>query len=160
MAGLNIRDPRYRPSFLAMELANKVIGGDLVETRHSEGEPAFTAHGIMVWRWAQKPEFSDYGPLPTLRSYAFKDGKTRGLILVNLDTKDPHDVKVNFPGTVKDKAARAWRLAADSIAANNEYETGEPQVKIEESTVRDFATGKTISLPPHSMLALKWEQAE
>ena len=58
-------------------------------------------------RWAQKPEFSDYGPLPTLRSYAFKDGKTRGLILVNLDTKDPHDVKVNFPGTVKDKAARA-----------------------------------------------------
>jgi hypothetical protein len=141
-----------------MEVANKVLRGDLVETRHSEDEPTFTAHGIMEWRWRQEPEFSDYGPLPTIRSYAFKDGDTCGLILFNLDTRDAHLAKLHFPGAVKDGSAHAWQLTADSIAANNEYETGEPQVRIATSTIQDFANGKVLRLPPHSMLAIQWGQ--
>ena len=130
MPGLNLKDPRYRPSFLATEIANQVIAGDMVETTHAQDEPTFTAHGIMVWEWNKKPKFVDYGPLPTIRSYAFKDGKTRGMILVNLDTADARTVRLALPAAVKNTTAKAWRLAADSIAANNEYETGEPQVTI------------------------------
>jgi hypothetical protein len=158
MPGLSLDAPRYRPNFLAMEVANKVLRGDLVETRHSEDEPTFTAHGIMEWRWRQEPEFSDYGPLPTIRSYAFKDGDTCGVILFNLDTRDAHRAKLHFPGAVKDGSAHAWQLTADSIAANNEYETGEPQVRIATSTIQDFANGKILDMPPHSMLAIEWEQ--
>ena len=80
------------------------------------------------------------------------------MILFNLDTRDAHSVKLHFPGAVKDGSARAWQLTADSIAANNEYETGEPQVRIATSTIQDFANGKVLHLPPHSMLAIEWEQ--
>jgi len=130
------------------------------ETTHAKNEPTFTAHGIMAWEWQKKPEFVDYGPLPTIRSYAFKDGKTRGMILVNFDTTDAHTVKLALPTAVKNKTAKAWRLAAGSIAVNNEYETGEPQVKIAEETINNFSSGSESKLPPHSMLVLKWEDSK
>ena len=66
-------------------------------------------------------------------------------------------MKLTLPAAVENKAAKAWRLAADSIAANNEYETGEPQVKIAEETINNFSSGSEIKLPPHSMLVLKWQ---
>lgn len=160
MPGLNVEAPRYRPSFLAMEIANRVIAGDMTETRHSPREPTFSAHGIMAWEWKKKPEFVDYGPLPTLRSYAFRNGRMRGMILVNLDTGDTHSVKLALPTAVKNTTARAWRLAADSISANNEYETGEPQVRITDGTLGRFGSGCEIRLPAHSMLVLKWEDSQ
>jgi hypothetical protein len=157
--GLNVNDQRYRPSFLATEIANHVIGGDLVETRHSAEEPTFSAWGRFGrQRPRQEPELTTYGPLPSLWSYAFKDGQTRGLILFNLDTTRAHTVRLQLPGAVRGRTARSWRLAADSIAANNEYETGEPQVKIAEETMKNFTSGSEITLPPHSMLALKWDE--
>ncbi len=134
--------------------------GDLVETAHTADEPTFTARGIMVREWGKKPAFSDYGPLPAIRSYAFRNDAQRGLILFNFDTEDAHTVKPAFPDAAKDRTARAWRLAADAVAADNEYETGEPQVRIVEETLRDFAPGVAIELPPHSMLVLKWEREE
>lgn len=160
MPGLSLMDPRYCPSFLATEIANHVMAGDMVRTAHPESEPVFTAHGIMEWPWGRKPEFSDYGPLPVIRSYAFKDGARRGLILFNFDTREARPVKLALPGAVKDKAARAWRLAADSIAANNEYETGDPQVRIAEETIRGFGSGCRLDLPAHSMLVVQWEAGQ
>ncbi|MFO8014420.1 MAG: hypothetical protein R6X20_14070, partial [Phycisphaerae bacterium] len=78
---LNMRKghERYRPTFLACALANRVIGGDLVATDHSDGQPTFTGRG--KFRWRGKVE--DYGPLPVLWSYAFREGERRGLILLN-----------------------------------------------------------------------------
>lgn len=160
MPGLNLAEPRYRPGFLATEIANHVLAGDLVETAHGADEPTFTARGIMVREWRTEPAFSDYGPLPAIRSYAFRKDTQRGMILFNFDTDDAHTVKLAFPGAAKDETARAWRLAADDIAAGNEYETGEPQVRIVEETLKDFAPGATLELPPHAMLVLKWESRD
>jgi hypothetical protein len=114
----------------------------------------------IAWEWNKRPEFVDYGPLPAIRSYAFKDAKTRGPIPVNLDTTAAHTVKLVRPAAVENKTAKTWRLAADSIAANNEYETGDPQVKIAEETSNNFSSGSEIKLPPHSMLVLKWQIAD
>jgi hypothetical protein len=114
----------------------------------------------MAWEWNKKAEFVGYGPLPTICSYAFKDGKTRGMILVNFDTTDAHIVKLALPAAVKNTSAKVWRLAGDSIAANNEYETGESQVKIIEETIDNFSSGSEIKLPAHSLSALKWEDSE
>ena len=49
---LNMRKghERYRPTFLACMLANKVVGGDLVETIHSKNEPVFDATGYFAYK--------------------------------------------------------------------------------------------------------------
>ena len=157
MPGLNLHEPRYRPSFLATEIANHVIAGDLVETTHSAGEPTFTAKGVLYRQWGQEPKVTEYGPIPAIRSYAFRDNHRRGLILFNFDAEQTHTVKLAIPGAVRGKTATAWRLAADSIAANNEYETGEPQVRIDEETINDFTAARQIDVSPDSMLVLQWE---
>jgi hypothetical protein len=157
--GLSLTDQRYRPVFLATEIANKVIGGDLVATEHTGAKPTFGATGLFE-DTRRKGTVTTYENIPTLWSYAFKDGTRRGLILVSLDTHAKHPVALQFAGKVKDGAATAWWLTADDIGANNEYETGTPQVKIVEETINNFASGRTIELPPHSMLALKWEEEQ
>ena len=144
---------RYRPTFLACAMANKVMGGNLVETVHAGAEPTFTAEGIFNKRLGiEKME-----GIPVLWSYAFAEGKRRGLILLNIDTSKPHPVAVAFDGTVKDEKATRWSLTAPSIAASNEFEQPEPQVKLVESRIPNFASGHRLILPPHSACALAWE---
>ena len=149
---LNMREgyKRYRPTFLANQMVNQVIGGDLVKTLHSEGEPTFTATGT----------FEDHKPnqtltFPSLWSYAFNEGNRRGLVLFNLDTSEKHAVKIEFDGTV-DGATQVYTLTADSITAHNEVELPEPQVVIKETSLPKFRSGTTLNLPPHTMIALTW----
>ncbi len=151
---LNMREghERYRPTFLACALANRVIGGDLVRTEHSDGQPTFTGRGT----FRHRGKVEDYGPLPVLWSYAFRDGDRRGLILLNIDVAEAHPVAVAFDGKVKGGTARRWRLTADTITASNEFEQPEPQVELTEDTVADFAPGRRLRLPPHSATALEW----
>jgi len=143
---------RYRPTFLACAAANKVLGGDLVETKHTGADPTFAATGPFR-RGAAHETMKD---LPVLWSYGFAEGKRRGLILVSLDTADPHPVAVTFKGKVAGGAARSWLLTADSIAAHNEFENATPQVNLVEKPLADFAAGKKLTVPPHSLLALAW----
>ncbi|MCX8038289.1 MAG: hypothetical protein N3D11_14770 [Candidatus Sumerlaeia bacterium] len=151
---LNMRKghERFRPTFLACATANRVLGGDLVETRHSGADPKFSATGIFSRKGVET--LTD---IPTLWSYAFVQDRKRCMILVNLDTAKPQRVAIRFAGAVANNTARRWLLAADSIAANNEFENPAPQVAILEDTVADFASGKVLTLPPHSMTALAWQ---
>ncbi len=144
---------RYRPTFLACATANRVLGGDLVATEHSANEPTFNATGP----FRRRKGHETIRDLPTIWSYAFADGKRRGLILVSLDVAAPRPVTLKFAGTPAGGKATRWELSADSIAANNEFENAEPQVAVSESTVEKFADGVTLTLPPHSMTALRWE---
>jgi len=152
--GLNVRDQRYRPLFLAMQLCNGVIGGDLMETVHSGAAPAFSATG--VWE-SNREKKTTYEDIPALWSHAFRDGTRRGLILFNLDTRQPHRVKIRFAGRAQGEKATARWLTADEITANNEYENGKPQVEIRKETLEHFEPGKTLNLPPFSMVTLEWE---
>jgi hypothetical protein len=151
--GLN-RDQRYRPTFLAEKIANGIIGGDIVRTVHSGAGPTFSATGHFE---DDRDSVQAYEDVPTLWSYGFREGSRRGLILFNLDTQRPHRVSVNFAGQVGGEGATAQWLTADSIAANNEYETGEPQVEIREEQMPDFHSGTTLELPPFSMVGLEWQ---
>ena len=144
---------RYRPTFLACAAANKVLGGDLVATAHTGANPTFSATGVFSRR--KGPQTVE--GIPTLWSYAFADGKTRGLILISLDTAKPHSAEIKFEGDVADGQARSWLLAADAITASNEYEVGTPQVAIREQALKPFASGQRLELPPHSMRVLRWE---
>jgi len=156
---LNMRQghERYRPTFLACAMANRVLGGDLVETVHGAGEPTFTATGPF-----RRDKVETSGPWPVLWSYAFREGPRRGLIILNIDVEQAHPVAVAFEGKVAGGRAARWRLAADSITANNEFEQAEPQVRLQEDEVPGFASGRVFTLPPHSAMVLEWrvEQAE
>lgn len=144
---------RYRPTFLACMLANKVIGGNMVKTVHSKDEPTFEANGY----FASKGEVETIPNIPAIWSYAFNQGSRRGLILISLDVSRPRSVIVKFAGKAAGGKAATWTLIAERIIANNEFEAGEPQVKIKEKVLSGFASGSRVVLAPHSMLVLSWE---
>jgi hypothetical protein len=142
---------RYRPTFLACATANRVIGGNLVQTVHEGANPMFVGEGVFSRRrGVEKYE------APVLWSYAFHDGKSRGLILVNLDTQQPRPVEVRFEGEAA-IPARSWILTADQIAASNEFEQPAPQVQVRESQLTGFQSGSRVTVPPFSMFAIRWQ---
>ena len=145
---------RYRPTFLACAAANKVLGGKLLATVHSEGEPTFNAEGVFDRRRGKESMTG----LPCLFSYAFADGQRRGMILLNLDTSRTHAVRLVVPGGMIGPA-KTWLLAADAITASNEFEQTEPQVRLAEGRLSSFPPAQGIELPPHSLMAVAWEAA-
>ena len=155
---LSMRDGhrRYRPTFLGMELANRVIGGDLVQTSHTGADPTWSAHGVFYREWQQEPKPMTYGDLPCLTSYAFRDGSRRGLILVNLDLEREVPVELRFEGGVAD-GARAYHLKADSITATNEWEHAEPQVRLADERIAGFADGYRTVVAPFSIRGYVWQ---
>ncbi len=152
--GINVWDQRYRPLFLAEEIVNKVIGGDMVRTVHGGARPTFTARGVFE---DSRREISTYEGIPVLWSYAFRDGRRRGLVLFNLDTEGARRVQLELSGQARGGRADAWWLTADRITASNEYDNPEPQVEISEEVVTDFEPGRVLELPPHSMVGLTWQ---
>ena len=144
---------RYRPTFLACATANKVIGGDLVETIHRGADPRFEATGVFS-RSAGVETLED---LPVIWSYGFRDGTRRGLILVSLDTSKERTVAVAFQGRAVGGKASSWLVAAERITGSNEYEEGEPRVNVSEETISGFQSGRRVTLPPHSMRAMSWQ---
>lgn len=157
---------RLRPIALGIHTINQVIGGDLVETVHEGAAPVVSVTG----RWKEtrgvkqpdgtriatdeKPATREH---PALWSYGFKDGKRRGLILMNHDAKNARTVRVVFPGKVQGSTAQTWTLANDNLYASNEPEVGDPQVKVQEGTLPGFASGKEIKLAPFSLVAVEWD---
>lgn len=150
--GIDVRDQRYRPSFLAEEAADKVIQGNMVATVHSGADPRFSATGYFE---DDRRKLQTYRNIPVLWSYAFRDGPTIGLVVFNLDTSKPHDAAVAFRGSAD--AATAWWVAGPSIAAINEPEAGQPQVKLRREELRPFRSGQRLTLPGPSMVVLQWE---
>jgi len=151
---LNMRKghERYRPTFLACATANRVMRGDLVETVHGGADPTFSATGV----FSRRQGVETIEDLPVLWSYAFVNGDERGLIVVNLDTGKPQTVAAKFDGRVAGQAARTWLLTADRISDSNEFEEPVPQVTVRASQLTGFQSGKQITIPPFSMLAMKW----
>ncbi len=151
---LNMRagHERYRPTFLACMLANKVIGGSLVRTIHSEDEPTFDVRGYFT-----KSDVETVANIPVIWSYGFAQGTRRGLVLVCLDVSKRREVTVRFAGKVVGGQATCWTLAADRITASNEFEVGEPQVNVKQGVVKGFSSGSKMELAPHSMLVLSWQ---
>ena len=144
-------EERHRPHWLAIRTANEIIQGDLIRTEIAGDLPAYSTE---IYRKSSKSFETEEG-LKTLFSYAFADGKERSLILLNLNVAQSQPVKLKLSGIVAG-APQSWLLTADSIDANNEREQASPQVVVEENTITELANGSVITVPPHSMLALKW----
>lgn len=161
-----IGQQRYRPIALAIRVANEVIGGDLVETIQEGANPTYSVAG----RWKdtrgeKMPEgkriASKEEPTqktnPAVWSYAFKEGKRRGLILMNLNGKDTQMVNVVFEGKASSKGAQTWELSNPDLYASNEPELKDPQVSVKTGSIPGFASGKQVQLAPFSVMSMEWE---
>jgi hypothetical protein len=143
---------RYRPTFLACMLANKVIGGNMVRSVHAEDEPTFEARGYFT-----KSDIETVADIPVIWSYGFADGTRRGLILISLDVSKAREVVVRFAGEVADGSTAFWALTGERISSSNEFEVGKTQVVVKDDLVRQFRSGSKVELAPHSMLVLSWQ---
>lgn len=142
-----------RPSGWAFAAMNKVRCGDLLETVHSP-EPTFAAYGRYGGK--NKPENFSEKTFNSVYSYAFRDGKTNGLILLNLDIKTDHQVTVNLNAPAADQTAECWELTSDSYLDHNDDPELPNKVKLEESTIQNFQSGAVIELPACGMKVIRW----
>lgn len=146
---------RYRPTGLAQIVVNKVLGGDLLETVQTGANPTFQAVGRFPGGKTKEEHLSVEHPV--IWSYAFAEGNRRALILVNLDTTSAHEVALKFSEKPAASSATQWVLASDNITDNNEFESGDPKVRIREDKIPEFSTGKTLKLEPFSLRAIEWD---
>lgn len=136
---------RKRPTWLGLELVNRVVAGDLVETRQS---------GIPVR--VQKPinGVERETPVPLVQSFAFRDGKACGLVLFNLNLENAIKINLQLPGNASD--FEGYRIAASSMSDDNE---DSEHVRIESLTRDASDTLDTLELPRHSLTVIQWRES-
>ncbi|RMD80974.1 MAG: hypothetical protein D6820_05900 [Lentisphaerae bacterium] len=164
---LNLGDPanrRYRPRFLAHHIVNQVMGGDLIRTVHHGANPTFSVTNRFGSGYGQsrKPEKLTIEGIPRVHSYAFREGKHRGLVLVSMDPRRSHPVELRFAGKVKDRRATMWRLDSSHLDDTNEpdWAPAGPKVTVHKETLTGFRSGTQVLLPPATILALSWDVVE
>jgi alpha-L-arabinofuranosidase len=141
---------RYRPTFLALELANQVLDGDLVKVA-TAGENR-TFH-VALQHEQEKLNVD----VPYVLAFATRSADARGLIVINLHPTDQIPVRLELPVPVANGTATMWRMTGTHATANNELGHA-PEVLVEQSSVHDFAPGYQHQLAPHSMTVWKWRE--
>lgn len=136
---------RKRPTFLATQLANEAIFGNLVQTAHTGDDPT----------WSQAPMNQVQGNYTAhhLHSYGFAaDDGRRSLVVFNLHRTDA--LAVNIAGAnVPRGAVTLRRLTSAAITDNNEDATN---VAIATTSYGNFDATQSVTLPPFSMSVWLW----
>ena len=132
---------RRRPQFLALELANRAIAGDMMKVRQSGQDP------LRV-----RPSSDGLGvaaDLHEIAAYAYRvEGDIR-LLVFNLNTTQNENIELT--GMYQPRAAlRGTRLAGPSPGSTNEEES---QVTLKDT---GEVNPKAITLPPASMTLFSW----
>ncbi|MBC7925760.1 MAG: hypothetical protein H7039_08890, partial [Bryobacteraceae bacterium] len=136
------RTNRKRPQFLAMQLANSALMGNMVATVHEGSNPTWN-QPLMNHVELRNARY--------LQSYAFRDGQSRSLLMVNLSRTDP--LSVAFSDRVPTGAVVVRQLRSRAITDNNE-ETESVAIHSWNTTAAEL--GKSVSLPPFSITVLTW----
>ncbi|MCC6794635.1 MAG: hypothetical protein IT366_05905 [Candidatus Hydrogenedentes bacterium] len=133
---------RKRPTWLGLELVNRVIQGDMVAV-DIEGERT---------GWTQKPINSVENEItvPYVHAFAYKSGSTRSLILFNLNLTATASVAIDL-GNANGSVTR-HQIAPKSLRENNE---DAENVTIDTDTIA-LPSPLSIDLPAHSLTALAW----
>jgi PKD repeat protein len=138
------RTGHKRPTWLGIEIVNKAMAKDLVTTEQSGDNPS----------WLQRPlnGLSQSMNVPYIKSFAFRDGKNRSIVLYNLHRTDYLNASLILPAIPQNDAVK-YLLSAPNLNDSNEKNE---LVKITSVNLTDFVDGYRLSLPPHSITVLKW----
>ena len=136
-----IMGERDRPQLLAETLANRVVGGDLMQVEVSGENPT-----------RDQPEGNDGVHLKGMHeidAYAFRDGGRHGLIVFNYSLHQAHRIAVQGAGVAGSSRVRVAQLLSAGPGDTNEHTQ---QVRIVEREARR----PELDLPPCSMTVLRW----
>ena len=137
---LGITD-RKRPQYLAAQLINQVIGGDMVETTQAGDNP----------KWNQPlTNRIQLDNVAYVQSFAFVNGSKHGVVIFNLHRTDALDVTVGGPNAPSGTVTMS-RLGAANITDTNESAVN---VTVTTQTLTNFSGSQVLSLPPFSMTVL------
>jgi hypothetical protein len=138
---------RKRPTWLGVELANKAMFGDMLETQHEQPQPG----------WQQIPINGIDTPISVseIQSFAFRHDKQHAVLLFNLSLHQTHRLRLKLPSAAAPNATM-FSITPNSIHDNNEDST---RIVIDSVHIDDFADGKEFELPPHSLHAVIWNTA-
>lgn len=146
-----------RPDYLGMQLVNQAIGTGSMYSAVLSSAPTFnyTANSNGADNTHPVPSTSN---VPYLYSWAFKNGSSRSLVLINTDLSASHTFTfagTNPPtGTVTVKS-----VSASSVNSMNEAATGTPtnttaaSVSIASGTV---ASPSSVTVAPYTVETLSW----
>jgi hypothetical protein len=143
---LGVKDLR-RPQFLALQLANEAIAGDLLQTTHTGDNPTWDQplrNGVQL------------NGAHFLQSYAFARGVDRAVVLFNLSRTTSFPVVFTGPNTPRGTVTRR-QLTSPNITDTNE--TSET-VRITSQTISSFNAAESQSLPAYSMTVFSWQQGD
>lgn len=138
---------RKRPQFVAAQLANEAIVGNVLQTAHTGDNPTWLQPAINQMPTTFTAHY--------LHSYAFAApaGTQRALIVFNVHRSLPLTVNFSGPnapaGTITLK-----RLTSPNISDNNEDAN---VVAVSTSTLRNFNPAQDFMLPAYSMTVLQWD---
>lgn len=144
---------RRRPHYLALMMVNDVLSGDLHNVTYGGTMPTFEAsyYDSRSNEWGEPKTFDAFQALPLV------DGSQRAMILLNTSVLEPVDIVLNLDSEPLGQRATWQMLTSDDINADNELEHSEPQITIQSGTLEDFSNGHRMTIPPHSLVTLKWQ---
>ena len=132
---------RNRPQFLAENLANRIVRGDLVQVETGGENPVH-----------DQPEGNDGVRLKAVHeidAYAFQQNGWHGVAIFNYGLHNARRIELEGAGLTPSSQSRIARLVSAGPGDTNE-QTG--QVRIEEGQLR----GTSLVLPPCSMVVVEW----
>ena len=137
---------RKRPQYLACQLANRALAGDMVATTNTGDNPTWSVTNL---------NRVTYTNAHFLRSYAFRNGGSRSLIVFNLHRTDP--LTADFAGPLAPTGrVTVQQLTSTNITANNESSN---VVAITTQVMANFNPVQAFVLPACSMTLLQWTTA-
>jgi hypothetical protein len=138
---------RRRPLFLAEQLANQVMLSTMLETKVTGADP--------VWKQgAGKNTEVAIDKAHELQIFAFGQGRSRSLIVFNLDRKNA--LPITFSGDRPSGLVRLSQLTAAHITDSNEQKE---TVHVTHAELPNFQPEQAYSLSPFSMTAFEWSAA-
>lgn len=134
-----------RPTWLASTLVNRAMFSKLISTSQSGDNPAWTQSAIN----SIVAEMS----VPYINSFAFSSGNGQwSLVVFNLHVSQALNIVVNTP-TTPSSNLNLYQLSSTNPTDGNEVSDS---VSISMQVKSDFASGYSLTLPPHSVSSLVW----
>ncbi len=138
---------RKRPQFLAEQLANSAIFGNMLQTTQTGSNP--------TWNQALSSDNVQLANAHQIQSFAFNDGSRYSLILFNLSLTAY--LPVTFSGDIAPAGlVQISQLTSAHITDSNESNN---LVSITTSSPAPLNSANPYSLPPYSMTVLSWTDA-
>ncbi len=134
-----------RPTWLANTLVNRAMLSKLITTTHAGDNP--------LWKQTNINSITAQISVPYIHSFAFSSGNGQwSLVVFNLHRTQSLNVVVNTP-TTPTSTLNLYQLSSNNPTDGNEVSD---TVATNSQVKSDFASGYSLSLPPHSVTSLVW----